>query len=145
MRIPFTDQELKRAWRQLSKISLPLNNGERENAHRLLLFYAVECGLKVVWLKRNSRTLFTGDDINRTGHDLASTLTQLRAGHLLELPPSIQLSEVRAADGRLLQRNGRLESLHQVWRYGGQCQTPQDTACERQLELVLEWINGELR
>lgn len=145
MRIPFTDQELKRAWRQLTKTSLPSNNGQPENAHRLLLFYAVECGLKVVWLKRNGRTLFTVDDINQTGHNLAGTLAQLRAGHRLELPHNIQLSEVRASDGRLLQRNGSLESLHQVWRYGGQCHAPCDTTCEQQLEQVLEWINGELQ
>lgn len=145
MRIPFTDQELKRAWRQLMRTSLPSNNSQRENAHRLLLFYAVECGLKVVWLKRNGRTLFTVDDINQTGHDLTGTLAQLRAGHHLELPHNIQLSEVKGTDGRPLQRNGSLESLHQVWRYGGQCHAPCDTACEQQLERVLEWINGELQ
>lgn len=124
MSIPFTDRELKRAWRQLMKISLPSKNGDRENVHRLLLFYAVECGLKVVWLKHNNKTLFTKDDINQTGHDLVKILTRLRAGHPLELPLNIQLSAVRAEDGRLLKRNGSIESLHQVGRYGGQCQTP---------------------
>lgn len=145
MSILFTDRELKRAWRQLTKTSQPPNNAKRENTHRLLLFYAVECGLKVIWLKDKSKTLFTKDDIRQTGHDLAKTLTLLRAGHQLELPINIQLADVRAGDGAMLPRHGGLESLHDVWRYGGECQAPEDTVCEQQLERVLEWINGELR
>ncbi len=145
MAILFTDRELKRAWRQLTQTSQMFKGGQRENAHRLLLFYAVECGLKAVWLKHKNKTLFTQDDIQKTGHDLAKTLTLLRAGHQLELPIHIKLADVRADDGTMLPRHGGLESLHEVWRYGGECQAPQDTVCEQQLEQVLEWINGELR
>jgi hypothetical protein len=144
MSIVFTDRELKRAWRQLKKTSMPHRDGERENTHRLLLFYAVECGLKAVWLKRNCRTLFTAEDVKQTGHDLAKMLTRLRAGHHLRLPGNIQLAPVKA-DGNEEQRNCNMESLHQVWRYGGGSLNPTDQQCEVQLEQVLNWINGELQ
>lgn len=145
MSIPFTDRELKRAWRELHRNSMPRQDGERENAHRLLMFYAVECGLKAVWLKRKGQTLFSETDIKQTGHDLIKILTHLRAGHHLSLPENIQLNPVKTADESQWQRNGNIESLHQVWRYGSRCQSPTDEACEQQLEQVLDWISGELR
>ncbi|SFX29616.1 hypothetical protein [Marinospirillum alkaliphilum] len=145
MSIAFTDRELKRAWRQLKKISMPHTDGKRENAHRLLLFYAVECGLKAVWLKRKCQRLFTAEDVKQTGHDLGNILTRLSAGHHLKLPGNIQLTAVIASDGHEEQRNCNMESLHQVWRYGGVSLNPTDQQCEVQLEQVLNWINGELQ
>jgi len=145
MSISFTDRELKRAWRQLKKTSMPHTDGERENAHRLLLFYAVECGLKAVWLKRRNQTLFTDDDVKQTGHDLAKILTRLRAGHHVRLPDNIQLASVKSGHGNEHQRNCNMESLHQVWRYGGTSQSPTDKQCEEQLEQIVNWINGELQ
>lgn len=144
MGIPFTDQELKRAWRQLARSSQPGDTGTRDNTHRLLLLYAVECGLKVVWLKRKNKTLFDGQDISRHGHKLTGTLSELRAGSALELPDNVRLSDVKGMDGRTTYRNAGIETLHQVWRYGGQCLAPDDGTCEHQLERVLEWIKGEL-
>ena len=67
--IPFTDRELKRAWRELSVAAITSNN-LRTNPQRLLLFYAVECGLKAAWLKRKRKTLFDDADIDEIGHDL---------------------------------------------------------------------------
>ena len=66
MSIPFTDRELTRAWRDLSSVVNSQPIGIRQNPHRLLLFYAVECGLKAIWLKRQGRTLFDGADIKQT-------------------------------------------------------------------------------
>ena len=63
--LPFSDRELTRAWRELSAVATPTNS-VRQNPHRLLLFYAVECGLKAIWLKRQGRTLFDGADIKQT-------------------------------------------------------------------------------
>lgn len=145
MSIIFTDQELKRAWRQLKSSSTPENNSERQNTHRLLLFYAVECGLKAVWLKRKSQTLFTTEDIKNTGHNLSNILTSLRAGHHLKLPQNIRLTQVRSSDGNEIPRNGDAESLHQIWRYGGVSLDPTDKQCEEMLENIMNWITGELQ
>jgi hypothetical protein len=140
--IPFTDQELKRAWRELSQVAMPPSTSSRKNPHRLLLFYAVECGLKAVWLKRQRRTLFGGNDIQRTGHDLRQVLKDLNVGSSLSLPESCWLSTTNQG---LAVRNGKFGDVHQVWRYGGKCETPTDQDCEQQLMKILEWIQGEIK
>lgn len=140
----FTDRELTKAWRELSAVAAQAVVGNRQNPHRLLLFYAVECGLKAAWLKRQGRTLFEGDDIKRTGHNLRQILKDLNVGANLSLSESLRLPEVTRGQTKL-PRNGKFSDLHQVWRYGGQCLHPTDMACEQQLEQVLDWIKGELQ
>lgn len=142
--IPFTDRELTRAWRELSVVATSLTAGDRQNPHRLLLFYAVECGLKAVWLKRQSRTLFEGADIDRMGHDLQQVLKDLKVGSALSLPESFQLPAA-SLGAATRPRKGKFGDVHQAWRYGGRCQTPTDQDCEQQLLRVLTWIQGELK
>ncbi|WP_323032132.1 hypothetical protein [Brachymonas denitrificans] len=142
--LPFTDRELTRALRELSVVATPAVAGDRQNPHRLLLFYAVECGLKAVWLKRKGRTLFDSDDINRTGHDLRGVLKDLNVGSALSLPESFRLPNALRGQAQL-PRNGKFGDLHQVWRYGGKCEAPTDHDCEQQLQKVLDWIQGELK
>ncbi len=143
--LPFTDRELTKAWRELSAAATPAVVSNRKNPHRLLLFYAVECGLKAVWLKRQGRTLFEGDDIKRTGHDLRQVLKELNVGSGLSLAETFRLSEVATRGQAKLPRNGKFSDLHQVWRYGGTCEAPADNDCEQQLQDVLDWIQGELQ
>lgn len=142
--IPFTDRELKRAWRELSAVALPAAGAKRNNPHRLLLFYAVECGLKAVWLKRQSRDLFDREDIDKTSHNLRQMLKDLKVGAELSLPENLQLQPVMQG-GVQQPRNGDISILHQAWRYGGKCAAPTDNYCEHQLEQVLNWIQGELK
>ncbi|GCL37866.1 hypothetical protein SR1949_29780 [Sphaerospermopsis reniformis] len=50
-KIPFTDKEMEKAW--LRNISAYYKTPQpHTNAHRLLLFYAVECGLKAIFMKK---------------------------------------------------------------------------------------------
>lgn len=139
--IPFTDQELKRAWRELSAVATSAPACERRNSHRLLLFYAVECGLKAVWLKRRNCTLFEGADIHRMGHDLQQVIKDLRVASKLPLPREFQLPAAHQGS-RSVSRNGKFGDVHQAWRYGGQCQAPTDQDCEKKLMEVLTWIKG---
>lgn len=142
--LPFTDRELRKAWRELSAAADAPQGKARQNAHRLLLFYAVECGLKAIWLKRQGRTIFSAEDISKTGHNLHKLLKELRASAELALDMPLKLSN--ATDNQLPRpRNCGFNELHQVWRYGAQCQTPTDEDCEHQLQKVLQWICGELR
>lgn len=142
--IPFTDRELRNAWRELSAAAMPEAVGTRRNPHRLLLFYAVECGLKAVWLKRHSRNLFDRDDVDKTGHNLRQVLKELKVGAELSLPENLQLRPV-TRNGVSEPRNGDISILHQAWRYGGNCSVPSDNDCEEQLKRVLKWIQGELK
>lgn len=140
--LPFTNRELSRAWRELSDVATP--SGQRKNAHRLLMFYAVECGLKAIWLKRNSRTLFNKADIDRTGHDLRIIARDLRLGSEYDLPEHYQLDPAKQA-GINIPRNGDISILHQAWRYGGQCTIPKDIICESKLNALFSWIQKEMK
>jgi hypothetical protein len=142
--IPFTDRELKRAWRELTACAQVAVGVERQNPQRLLLFYAVEVGLKAVFLKRKNRSLFDSADIAKMGHDLRQILRDLGVGTNLQLPEILELETV-AKRGKNLLRNGDVSILHQAWRYGGKCVSPTDKDCEEKLEKVLIWIRGELR
>ncbi|HBO3409193.1 hypothetical protein ACIUV6_06025 [Pseudomonas aeruginosa] len=142
--VPFTGRELTRAWRELSAIAKPVAGSTRKNPQRLLLFYAVECGLKAVWLKRNRRDLFDREDIERAGHNLRQVLKDLKVGAELSLPENLQLRPV-TQNGTQHPRNGDISILHQAWRYGGECTAPTDNDCEYRLEQVLNWIQGELK
>lgn len=142
--VPFTDRELRQAWRELSAIATPVAGSTRKNPHRLLLFYAVECGLKAVWLRRQNRRLFDREDIDKTGHNLRQMLKELKVGDDLSLPENLQLPSV-THNGAPQPRNGDISILHQAWRYGGKCTVPNDNDCEHQLERVLSWIQGELK
>jgi hypothetical protein len=144
--IPFTDRELKRAWRDLETTASPTNGNARKNPQRLLLFYAVECGLKAVWLKRQNRRVFDLVDIDTTGHDLRKVLKELNVGTGLSLPENLQLEPIAQNPGQgQIPRNGNISILHQAWRYGGKCVSPTDDQCEHQLQQVLNWIQGELK
>lgn len=140
--IPFTDRELKRALRELSFVAIS-HQSPLKNPHRLLLFYAVECGLKAVWLKRQARSLFNQEDIGSTGHDLRQLLKELKVSGQLSLPENLELSAV-TQNNRAVLRRGNIGILHQTWRYGGECLRPSDQECERQLMDVLDWVKGEL-
>lgn len=143
-RIPFTDRELKRAWQALSSVATAGDDTLRQNPHRLLLFYAVECGLKYAWLKRQRRSIFDDELIADTGHDLRGLLGKLRVGADLSLPNQIHLTPVKQ-NGKDCQRHGSGDILHQVWRYGGECLAPDDDrACETQLLKIQEWLRGEI-
>lgn len=140
--LPFTVRELSRAWRELSEAATP--TGNRKNAHRLLMFYAVECGLKAIWLKRQNRTLFNKSDIERTGHDLRTIVKELRLSSEYSLPEHYQLEPAKNSTENI-PRNGDISILHQAWRYGGQCITPNDIMCETKLSALLIWIRKEIR
>ena len=98
-----------------------------------------------MWLKNECRTLFVAADIARTGHDLNEVIKQLRMG--VVLPISFDLSEAKDEQkNTVARRYCRLDTLHQVWRYGGELLNPpmDDAAMEEKLEAVQRLIEKEL-
>lgn len=133
--IPFTQRELNRAWRQACSAS-SVNN--RNNAHRLLLFYAVECGLKAAYLKRQNIEVISTAIADELKHDLNKIMTKLCVGKALEIPKSLTLKPLTN------RRNAQSGDINQVWRYGGILEKPTDEELEKTLEKINDWIAGEL-
>ncbi len=137
--IVFTLRELKRAWREAGSAFELSDN--KTNAHRLLLFYAVETGLKAVLLKRESKEDTEGE-FSDFQHDL-NKLIYLKVGTSLRLATNIRLDDLKQPIPPR-QRKASCGDLNQVWRYGAQAREPSDETLEAQLLAIQEWLHGEL-
>jgi hypothetical protein len=140
--IPVTRQELVRAWRHLHQAARVTS---RQAPHRLLVFYAVECGLKAVWLRRQAKEVLEGADIEHLGHDLNQLFKELHVGRSLSALPACVTLKPLGKPPRMRVRSGGVEVLHQAWRYGIEVQTPDDTLMEVQLDGLNAWIAKELQ
>jgi hypothetical protein len=125
MAITFTDREMQRAWRENFSASHN-HNRVRTNAHRLLLFYAVECGLKAVLMKRKnvSRTDLC-PEILKYGHDINELLEGLYPGNnslqMWKLPEQLFIQDIQDNSHVKIKQERQLtpDNINQIWRYGG--------------------------
>lgn len=108
-------------------------------AHLLLLFYAVECGAKSAYLRRNR--LRTTSDISdpriKKTHDLSLLAKELN------LPAAVMGSQIEIK----LQRNGEslgISQAHEAWRYGLRIQGEDERALTAWLKNFAEWVKGEI-
>jgi hypothetical protein len=137
--IPFTDRELQKAWRENQEAT---NVKKRTNAHRLLLFYSVECGLKAVLLKRQSKDCTDScPELVEVQHDINKLLDKLAAGEKLKLPPQLGMKPLKNNQ----ERKFSCGEINQMWRYGGCCENIKDGELERKLLDILSWIAQELQ
>jgi hypothetical protein len=140
--IPFTDREMQRAWRenrQAASVEQPTN------AHRLLLFYAVECGLKALLMRRESVDCTDlCSKITDVQHDINKLLDELRAGQSLKLPNQCQLARISRGQSKA-PRRVLPGQVNQMWRYGGKAENePDDATLEKCLNEIVKWIEKEL-
>ena len=148
--VPFTDREMQRAWRTNLDASI---HSSRSNAHRLLLFYSIECGLKAVLMKRRSVNCTNlCNEIGEAQHNINKLLDYLSAGRSLKLPVQLQMSSIKI-QGNEIERKLDAGRINQVWRYGGcfiqagssyTSNTTEDDNIEKQLMRISEWIEQEL-
>ena len=118
--IPFTDKEMQKSWRE--KMSACCKK-PRSNAHRLLLFYAVECGLKAVLMKRYGKIGKRTDscpNLSEAQHNINRILDSLAAGSRLKLPDVIFIDEIKDTTNRKENRELTPGQINQMWRYGGE-------------------------
>jgi len=138
--IVFTYRELKTAWKDTAAAYETVEADSRTNAHRLLLFYAVETGLKAVLLKRNGKNDSEGE-FSEFQHDLNKLMDALQIGAALRLNSNISLKELKKP---ARQRHSNCSELNQIWRYGAKAKEPSDVQLEVKLQAILEWLYGEL-
>jgi len=138
-----TRKELEKAFRKHWYAFRSVKEPHRNMSYKLLLFYAVECGLKVLILKDILGK--TTDDIHKhgvlgpklkgiEGHNLKNYLHYLN-NH------SYKLQNLKCKNGK----EAAVKEYNQVWRYGIELD---DQAIEneavRELERIAEWIEREI-
>ncbi len=139
-----TDREMFRAWR--NNYCAYTKEESPTNAHRLLLFYAVECGLKALILRHRAKT-HTGECEEATSHahNINGLLDFLRAGAELRIrPDEIKMDSIKSVGGRIV-RTVPARDINQMWRYGGNSTEPRDAIVAEKLEQIARWIIGELK
>jgi len=160
MPIPFTEREMYNAWTENLSAS---RQTPRSNPHRLLLFYAIECGLKTILMRRNgvNRTDYLCPEIAAAQHNINQLLDAVKAKQNLKLPKELK---IKAIKDRRNQEDRKLNAgqVNQMWRYGGRllsCKKESkqhqkdgnakfeefdDECLERKLIEISEWIKEEL-
>lgn len=124
-------RELERAYRQHCRVYAEAQT--KNSSHYLLLFYAVECGLKVILMRRRNvlDTQQLADE--NFGHDLNAGLDKLRINGL-----RISQTTIRSQDARIVPA----KEIHQAWRYGAKLQD--DVTIASQLLQIVAWLEKEM-
>lgn len=140
-KIPFTNRELVRAWRSSLDVS---KSEQRTNPHRLLLFYAIECGLKATYLKQINKTVIDSDIAQQFSHDINKLCEKLSINSSFMLPQSLCMKDCKV-DSKDVTRTCSPSEINQIWRYGGTLDgVENDIFLEGKLEKLNEIIEKEL-
>ncbi|MBW4616907.1 MAG: hypothetical protein KME21_27420 [Desmonostoc vinosum HA7617-LM4] len=109
----------------------------------LLIFYAVECGLKSIWLKRNklNSTAKIQDQsvLTKDGHNITVWLKKLGI--------SAQSLGSNKIPGFRLERGGSswdVGKAHQAWRYGVRMEFQDEKVLVEWLDSLCNWIKNNI-
>lgn len=138
--LPATVQELRKAFKQHT--TFVSHAQPTSKSAYLLLFYAVECGAKSIWLREKkipSTDKITDPNLMSIhGHDLSFWAKSLRipALNAPALPQSLRLNRPRATLP--------LKEVHQAWRYGIELNLSDEQALVNWLKQFCQLIEERL-
>jgi len=108
-------------------------------SYYLLLFYAVECGLKSIWLQRknllNTNQVEDKSFLSKYGHNLDKWVKELKVDP--RNTPNFHLAGGGA--------NLDIEKAHQAWRYGIGMKSEDEEVVVEWLENVCNWIKENIK
>jgi hypothetical protein len=113
--------------------------GQANNAHRLLLFYAVENGLKAFIMKAE-RLSDGSEGFDVEVHDVNKLLARAGAQKSLLLPTNVRIKGSYGGSAR----NCATGQINQMWRYGCVAENPTDAELELGLQKVATWIEENI-
>ncbi|MGE5343303.1 MAG: hypothetical protein ACM3SY_17680 [Candidatus Omnitrophota bacterium] len=104
------------------------------HSHKMVLFYAVECGLKAYYMKKKGLEFSSdaNDSVHRYSHNLNELLKKL------DLSPRIPNI------GKNLESPLSAVHLHTAWRYGKILDNEEESLCIQKLTNILVEINVKL-
>ena len=127
--------ELEKAFRKHTGVA----GNNDSSSHYLLKFYAVECGLKAIYLRRNNlnTTERISDERLRQSHDLAEFVKKLK------LPAAVTQTN---SNFRLRRDKSSwsVDKLHQAWRYGILIDGSDEQKLIDWLDHVHKWIQENI-
>lgn len=117
-----------------------MGDGPQKESLNLLLFYAAECGLKAVWLRRNkirSTGLVDPGLLSAGGHDL------MLWARNLHMPASVTGSKARFRLERDKDAVYDVAHAHQAWRYGVRIAVADEETIVAWLSALCQWVARE--
>ncbi|WP_076905192.1 hypothetical protein [Burkholderia pseudomallei] len=137
--IPVTRKEFEKGGARARAVYTSIAPGaQTNNAHRLLLFYAVENGLKAL-IMRMERTRDGAADFSSEQHNLNRLLDRAGAGRKLRIVNNVVIRDHVAN----VPRNCSVGEINQMWRYGCVADKPSDVDIETGLKSVAQWIEEQ--
>ncbi len=129
--------DIEKAYRQHKRIANSENN-DFTHSHKMVLFYAVECGLKALFMKQKNLT--------KTDQLVSSQIFARKFGHDLnllskELDLKLGFPQVKTKD------NIQIDSkdVHQAWRYGRELDDDDEKKFVQLLNGIMKKLKNEFR
>ena len=108
---------------------------------KLLLFYAVECGLKYLLINKDSPRGTASLDERYRSHDLSTLWGEVKKSVRLRSSDEIKgAPQFRLKDDPDHKRHRNISQAHEAWRYGVQIDPCSEQDLVKWLEQVLSWI-----
>ncbi|GAB1831762.1 hypothetical protein [Achromobacter xylosoxidans] len=138
--IQVTRKEFEKGWARAKSVYTTVPHGDKtNNAHRLLLFYAVENGLKAL-IMRTERIRDGSADFSKEKHNINRLLDRAGAKATYRIANTILIKDRIAQTSR----NCSVGDINQIWRYGCIADAPSDEEIELGLRTVAQWIEEQL-
>ena len=132
-----TQKELERAFKKHNTF-LNSQRDKANNSYKLILFYAVECGLKSLWMwehKLNGTGKETGRGQKATGflHNLNYLLKEMKWDR--------KILKAHTKNNEKVDH----QNLHVAWRYGKQLEESSEIRCVEDLESIRCQLEKKIR
>jgi hypothetical protein len=113
-------------------------SGQPGMTDKMILFYAVECGLKALYMRQNKlirtdrKSSYNGKAVSDFGHKLNDLLKTIKLNY--------SIPKITANDSSQIEQL----HLHEAWRYGKSLDEKQEKNCIEILNKVLKEIRNQL-
>jgi len=131
-----TRKEIEDAFNSHRKKSATFS-GQPGMTDKMILFYAVECGLKALYMRQNrltrtDKSSHDGKKVSGFIHNLNDLLKTIKLNYSIPKITAHDRSQIKNGD------------LHQAWRYGKSLDEKQEKRCIEILNKVLKEIRNQL-
>ncbi|MEZ4526240.1 MAG: hypothetical protein R2941_10005 [Desulfobacterales bacterium] len=143
--IHVSDKEIQKSYRKHKSIWISAEKDQTapNYSHKMVLFYAVECGLKSLYMKEfrlrmTNQENTEGRNITEFGHNLNEILNVLKMFNVKK--KEYQLPQVEAEDKNQISP----EDMHQAWRYGKKLNDEKELQFVNSLKKILTELEGRV-
>lgn len=137
MQIHVTRKEMENAYRN-HKLVWESGKDIPNNSLKMILFYAVECGLKAYFMQK-----FNLERTDRTNQDNISPSNYIHRVDSLCSKLDIKMKTHRVKNNG--EKPIEFWDLHQAWRYGKQLDNNEENRCINEFQKILDELNEKLK